>query len=73
MKTVRVVYPDLTHEDIQCTEWFAHSSGGFGFYQQPEANPYTDKPMIFVSATNVRKIYEIVDSTAGKNLQSTAV
>lgn len=54
----RIVYPDGSEETIKHYGMFAHSSGGFGFYLNPQMSDaaWPTGEMIFVSGANVRKI-----------------
>lgn len=52
---VMVIYRGaLEKEIIECKDYFAHSSGGWGFKIE-------DDSMIFISSADVRKIYKITE------------
>lgn len=59
MKKVKIIYnnfymPRLAIEEIiECDEWFAHSSGGFGFRGS------NIEGIIFIGSNAVRKIFEV--------------
>lgn len=44
----------IDKEIIECDDFFAHSSGGFGFN--------TKEGMVFISSADVRKIYAIKEN-----------